>query len=118
MKSFEFSYYNEKEFEEFLDNLSIKEMQKFTETIKNVEEKGFAVSSRMLWTKKIEGQINLLEVRSKFSSNIIRAPYFHSSNNKYVITHGFKKKSPKMPKKELDKALLRRKLYEQKYGVK
>ena len=55
MKSFEFSYYNEKEFEEFLDNLSIKEMQKFTETIKNVEEKGFAVSSRMLWTKKIEG---------------------------------------------------------------
>ncbi|QYN53446.1 type II toxin-antitoxin system RelE/ParE family toxin [Lactobacillus panisapium] len=35
-----------------------------------------------------------------------------------MITHGFKKKSQKMPKKELDKALLRRKLYEQKYGVK
>ncbi|WP_236694824.1 helix-turn-helix domain-containing protein [Lactobacillus kefiranofaciens] len=35
-----------------------------------------------------------------------------------MVTHGFKKKSEKMPQKELEKALKRRKLYEEKYGVK
>lgn len=118
MKKLEFHYYDKSEFENFLDSLPTKQMQKFAETIKNVEEKGFAISSRQKWTKKIDGYINLLEVRSKFSSNIIRAPYFHSSNGKYVITHGFKKKSQKMPQKEIDKALSRRNLYETKYGVK
>lgn len=41
-----------------------------------------------------------------------------SSDGKYVITHGFKKKLQKMPKKGLDKALNRRELYAKKYGVK
>lgn len=47
----------------------------------------------------------------------VRVPYFHSSNGKYVITHGFRKKSEKTPEKEIEKALLRRKNYEEKYGV-
>ena len=118
MKKIEFQYYDEKESEEFLDSLPVKQMIKFATTIKNVEEQGFAIASRQEWTKKITGQINLLEIRSKFSSNIIRAPYFHSSNGNYVITHGFKKKSQKMPRKELEKALLRKTLYEKQYGVK
>lgn len=93
-------------------------MIKFAETIKNVEDQGFAVASRQRWTRKLKGQVNLLEIRSKFSSNIVRAPYFHSSNGQYVVTHGFKKKSEKMPQKELEKALKRKKLYEEKYEVK
>ena len=118
MKKVEFNYYDEQEFEKFLDDLPVKQLIKFTETIKNVEEHGFAIASRQRWTRKIKGQINLLEIRSKFSSNIVRAPYFHSSNGNYVVTHGFKKKSEKMPSKELEKALKRKKMYEDKYGVK
>lgn len=118
MKKVEFHYYDEQEFEEFLDDLPEKQMIKFAETIKNVEEQGFAIASRQRWTRKISGQVNLLEIRSKFASNIVRAPYFHSSNGQYVVTHGFKKKSQKMPQKELDKALRRRAIYEEEHGVK
>ncbi|WP_288568307.1 type II toxin-antitoxin system RelE/ParE family toxin [uncultured Lactobacillus sp.] len=48
---------------------------------------------------------------------MVRAPFFKSSNGNYVITHGFRKKSQNMPKSELDKALKRKKRYEEKYGV-
>lgn len=116
IKKLEFHYYDEEEFENFLNSLPKKQRVKFVEIISKVEEYGFYISSRQRWTRKIEGQINLLEIRSKFSTNIIRAPYFHSSNGNYVVTHGFVKKSQKMPKTELDKALLRRKSYEERYG--
>lgn len=78
---------------------------------------GIGVASRQRWTRKIVGYINLFEIRSRFSSNIIRASYFHSSNGAYVITHGFVKKSEKMPVREIEKALYRRDIYERKYGV-
>ncbi|MGN1284310.1 MAG: type II toxin-antitoxin system RelE/ParE family toxin [Candidatus Limosilactobacillus intestinavium] len=116
MNRFEFEYYDWDEFEAFLEALPDKERVKFTTTIAKVENKGFYVASRQRWTRKIDGQINLLEIRSKFSTNIVRAPYFKSKNGNYVITHGFKKKSQKMPQVELDKALKRRKLYEERHG--
>lgn len=118
MSMFEFEYYDWDEFEDFLWSLQDKERVKFAETIEKVENQGFYVAARQKWTRKIDGQVNLLEIRSKFSSNIVRAPYFKSSNGKYVITHGFKKKSQKMPRTELNKALERRRLYEEQYGVK
>ncbi|WP_411155661.1 MULTISPECIES: type II toxin-antitoxin system RelE/ParE family toxin [Carnobacterium] len=31
-------------------------------------------------------------LKVKFSSNIFRCLYFHKSNSKYTITHGFTKK--------------------------
>ncbi|WP_288646542.1 type II toxin-antitoxin system RelE/ParE family toxin [uncultured Lactobacillus sp.] len=115
---FEFEYYDWNEFSTFLKALPLKERTKFAGTIAKIEDQGLYVAARQRWTRKIDGQIHLLEIRSKFSSNIVRAPFFKSSDGKYVITHGFKKKSQKMPKKELDKALKRRELYEKKYGVK
>lgn len=114
---FEFEYYDWNEFVNFLEDLPVKERVKFASTIAKIENRGFYVAAKQRWTRKISGKINLLEIRSKFSSNIVRAPYFRSSNDKYVITHGFRKKSQKMPKKELDKALERRRLYEERYGV-
>lgn len=114
---FEFDYYDWDEFEKFLEDLHTKERIKFVTTIAKVEDKGFLIASRQRWTRKINGHVNLLEIRSKFFSNIVRAPFFKSSNGNYVITHGFRKKSQKMPKSELDKALERRKRYEEKYGV-
>lgn len=114
MSMFEFEYYDWDEFEAFLWTLQDKERVKFVDTIAKVENKGFYIASRQRWTRKIDGQVNLLEIRSKFSSNIVRALYFKSSNGKYVITHGFKKKSQKMPMIELNKALERRRLYEER----
>lgn len=40
----------------------------------------------------------------------------NQKNGKYVITHTFKKKTQKMPKIELEKALKRRKSYEEEHG--
>ncbi|QNQ82232.1 type II toxin-antitoxin system RelE/ParE family toxin [Lactobacillus sp. PV037] len=118
MKKFEFSYYNEKEFEEFLDKLPVKEMEKLILRISNIEEAGFRISSRQKWTKKLVGYVNLLEIRSNFSNDIIRALFFHSSTGQYVITHAFKKKSQKTPLSEINKALSRMKDYEKKNGGK
>lgn len=112
MKKFEFKYYDEKEFEDFLDSLPTKEMEKLIVRISNIEEAGFGISSRQRWTKKLAGYVNLLEIRSNFSSDIIRALFFHSINGEYVITHAFKKKSQKTPLQEINKALKRMKDYE------
>lgn len=55
--------------------------------------------------KKIESVKNLYELRSKTASNIQRALYFHIKGPKYVITHGFTKKTKKMPSAEIKHAL-------------
>lgn len=65
-----------------------KERIKFASTIAKVETKGFYIASRQRWTRKIDGQINLLEVRSKFSSNNVRAPYFKSKKWK-ICNHTY-----------------------------
>ena len=101
MSMFEFEYYDWNEFSTFLKALPLKERTKFAGTIAKIEDQGLYVAARQRWTRKIDGQIHLLEIRSKFSSNIVRAPFFKSSDGKYVITHGFKKKSQKMPKKRV-----------------
>lgn len=116
MKKIEFEFYDIDEFVSFIKNkLSEKEKVKFLTTISKIEENGIMIASRQKWTKKISGQINLLEIRSKFSSNIVRALYFKSKqNNKYVITNYFKKKTQKTPQVEIDKALSRKRIYEER----
>lgn len=44
------------------------------------------------------------ELRIKFASDIARIFYFTYHNNKYVLLHGFIKKSIKPPKTEIDRA--------------
>lgn len=61
--------------------------------------------------KKIDSDI--FEIRSKVSSNIQRALYFHVSNNRYVITHGFTKKTQKTPKSEIQRAKTIKKEFEE-----
>lgn len=116
MKKIEFEFYDIEEFINFVKKeLSEKEKVKFLTTITKVEEYGLSVSSRQKWTKKLKGQINLLEIRSKFSTNIVRALFFISKKNqKYIITNCFKKKSQKTPEKEIQKALERKRLFEER----
>ncbi|MDR1017764.1 MAG: type II toxin-antitoxin system RelE/ParE family toxin [Lachnospiraceae bacterium] len=94
------------EFLEWFQRLPIKDQAKLQDIILRIEEHGLLVAQRMLWVKKIEGENNLYEIRSKQSSNIQRALYFHVENGYYVITHGFTKKTSKTPKSEIDHAIL------------
>ena len=61
--------------------------------------------------KKLDYEI--YEIRSKISSNIQRALYFHKDNNKYIITHGFTKKTQKTPIKEIQHAKMIKAEYEE-----
>lgn len=82
--------------------------------INNIEQYGLTVAERQKWTKKLE--TNLYKIRSKCASNIQRAIYFHWEKNKYVITHGFTKKTQKTPKHEIEKGLKRLSAYERRHG--
>lgn len=101
------------EFKKYLDSLPDKNADKLLAVINNIEEQGLAIAERQKWIKKLES--NLYEIRSKYSSNIQRAIYFHWENNKYVITHGFTKKTQKTPNREIKKGLRRRNIYERRH---
>lgn len=57
----------------------------------------------------------IFELRIEQSSNITRILYFFVSGNKAVLTNGFLKKTNKTPKVEINKAILRRKDYLERY---
>ena len=58
------------------------------------------------YVKPIKGKKNkgLYELRIKFSSDIARIFYFTYCNNKYVLLHGFIKKTMKTPDNEINRA--------------
>ncbi|NCB44257.1 MAG: type II toxin-antitoxin system RelE/ParE family toxin [Clostridia bacterium] len=112
-KKLRFEYYethNECEFINFLHTLPILDQAKILATIQNIEEQGILVASRMQWVKKIEK--DFYEIRVKRGSNIQRVIYFHIFGNRYLITHGFTKKSTKTPIKEIVRAKAIREKYE------
>lgn len=90
------------EFIEFLQSLPVKDRAKLLDIIQHVQEHGLLVAQRMEWVKKLDKEI--FEIRSKVSSNIQRALYFHVVGNRYVITHGFTKKTQKTPKVQIEHA--------------
>lgn len=90
------------EFEDFLDSLPEKDAVKLLAVIEKTEKYGIPIAARNKWVKKLEN--NLYEIRSKVSSNIQRALYFHVVDNRYVITHGFTKKTDKTPENEKNRA--------------
>ena len=87
------------EFEEFYNSLPIKDRNKLRATIDMIEAAGIQAAIQLEWVKKLDNEIN--EIRSKVSSNIQRALYFHIKNNQYIITHRFTKKTQKTPIKEI-----------------
>ena len=58
------------------------------------------------YVRPIKGKNNngLFELRIKFSSDIARIFYFTYYNNKFILLHGFIKKTMKTPKSEINKA--------------
>ena len=55
-------------------------------------------------TRKGKDNKGLYELRIKFSSDIARIFYFTYHNNKFVLLHGFVKKTMKTPQGEIKKA--------------
>ena len=101
------------EFGEFYNSLPVKDRNKLRATIEMIEEAGIQAAIQLEWVKKLDSEIN--EIRSKVSSNIQRALYFHVKNNQYIITHGFTKKTQKTPIKEIERAKQIKYEFEEEY---
>ncbi|WP_373711177.1 type II toxin-antitoxin system RelE/ParE family toxin [Jeotgalibaca porci] len=89
-------------FETFLDSLPLKDAAKLLGVLEKTEKYGLLLAAQNQWVKKLEP--NLFELRSKVGSNIQRALYFHVVGDRYVITHGFTKKTQKTPEPEKKRA--------------
>lgn len=87
------------EFTEFLKILPQKDQEKVLVFIQQIEREGLVTAQRLQWVKKIED--NLFEIRAKLGHNIQRVFYFHFSGSRYIITHGFSKKTAKTPQREI-----------------
>ena len=101
------------EFEEFYNSLPTKDRNKLRATIDMIEKAGIQPAIQLEWVKKLNSKI--YEIRSKISSNIQRALYFHIKNNQYIITHGFTKKTQKTPIKEIIRAKQIKQEFEEEY---
>lgn len=101
-------FYQSKEFGEFLNSLPSKHKMKIQAKIYAIEEVGLIQASRAEWVKSLED--DMFEVRVRISSNSYRGLYFHLEENKYIITHGFKKKTQEIHdrEKEIARKILRR----------
>ncbi len=106
MKKLEFETYERlsghDEFKEWIKELPRKDRAKMYRVINDTEEFGMLIAQRLKWVKKIDK--NLYELRSKVGSNIQRAIYFHVEGTRFVITHGFTKKTDKTPLAQINHA--------------
>lgn len=106
MEELDFEFYTRPnghtEFLEYLDSLDVKSRAKLLARINIISEKRISISIQHNWVKPLEK--NLYEVRSRISNNQQRGLYFHVDGTHYVITHGFTKKTPKTPLREIKHA--------------
>ena len=72
-----------------------------------LEEKGTEL--RLPYSEHLDDGI--FELRTKQGRNIIRNLYFFFVGNKIIITHGFRKKTQKVPSGEIERAKEYRKDY-------
>mgnify|MGYP001252258514 CR=1 FL=1 len=95
------------EFLEYYHHLPKKDRTKLFEVILNVQSDGLIIAEKMQWVKKLDD--NLFELRSKFGSNIQRVLYFRVEETRFIVTHGFTKKTEQTPAKEIRHAKVIRK---------
>ena len=93
----------------FRSTLPKKDQAKILRDIDLLQEFGFSLG--MPYIKKMKGTDNLWELRVKQSTNNYRFFYFSLKDNKLVLLHGFKKKTQKTPKKEINIAETRKNDY-------
>jgi phage-related protein len=87
---------------EFLKGLPKKHQAKALHDITLLKE--FGAKLTMPYVRHIDGK--LWELRVQSSGDISRIFYFAHNGTQFVLLHGFIKKTPKTPKREIDKAQL------------
>ena len=92
---------------EFLNTLEVKLRAKAFRDMALLEEKGTEL--RLPYSEHLDDGI--FELRTKQGRNIIRNLYFFFVGNKIIITHGFRKKTQKVPSGEIERAKEYRKAY-------
>jgi len=99
---------------DFISSLPHKEEAKVFREIDLLQQKGIYLN--FPHSSDIEGYKGLRELRIRFSSNNIRIIYFLHIKNTFVLLHGFRKKTQRLPKKELEIAIIRMKDYLKRRG--
>lgn len=106
-----FSFYNEKEFDMFLNSLPLKERTDILNLLVKITHEGMLKGMQLKLVKKLDD--GLYEARAMKHSFNDRVIYFKFVGDEYVISHAFKKKTKKTPHKELEKAKSRKRLFKE-----
>ncbi len=85
---------------DWYQTLDDKTKAKLLWTFQLLEANGIDVG--MPYVKPLEDK--LYEVRAEVNRNAIRVIYFLYTGRRFILLHGFQKKTQKTPKKELEKA--------------
>ncbi len=91
---------------EFLDSLNGKQAQKIAWVLELVEESGIVPKQ---YFKKLVNTNDIWEIRIIYSGDIFRLLGFFESENRFIITNGFQKKTQKTPQREIKLAEERKK---------
>ncbi|NCO68567.1 MAG: type II toxin-antitoxin system RelE/ParE family toxin [Nitrospirae bacterium CG_4_10_14_3_um_filter_44_29] len=91
--------------EKFIDSLSPEGRANYVFIADLLEEYGLNVKEP--YVKPITGYKKLFEIRIKDRSNSHRIFYFASTGKKFILLHGFTKKTKKAPRKEIEIAVKR-----------
>lgn len=99
---------------EFLDDLPISTRAKVAKLIDLLSEQ--VVLLKEPYTRQIKGKIRELRVKDNFGN--VRIFYFTFTGRRFVLLHGFLKKTDKTPEKEIKLAEKRMKDFIEHYGGK
>ncbi len=99
---------------DFIISLSKKEGAKVLREVDLLQEKGIYLN--FPHSSNISGYKRLKELRIKFSSNNIRIIYFLHIKKTFVLLHGFRKKTQRISKKDLEIAVTRMNDYLKRKG--
>lgn len=94
---------------DFLRSLPVKDRAKVLREIDLLSQ--FGIKLTMPHVKKMKTKNDLWELRVKISTNNYRVFYFHHTQDRFVLLHGFLKKSQKTPKRHINIALDRKQRY-------
>lgn len=95
----------------FIERLSNKDKVKVVHSI----EKLSAIGNELRRPNSAYLRNDILELRIPGKDNQLRILYFFFSGNKAVLSHGFIKKTMKVPNNEIDLAIKHKEDYERRY---
>lgn len=97
--------YGRRPVQEFIDSLSEKARAKVLRDLDLLAD--FGLKLRAPFVKDITGVPKLKELRTKFSSDNYRIFYFAFTGRKFILLHGFIKKTRQTPRREMQTAVNR-----------